>query len=111
MNISINANKSIIGISNNVRDYSTLESTFSSCIYYDTTRLQACSIINKISQNQLFIDGNKRTSLFMLFYYNSTYSLGLKKMTDKEYANIILRIANEHWSTERTCKELFGRMN
>lgn len=110
MEISIEANKEITGNTlNNVRDYSTLESTFSSCIYYNTIRLQACSIVNKLSQNQSFEDGNKRTSFFMLNYYNDIYSLGLKKYTDKQYADIILKIANEHWEPEKTCKILFGR--
>lgn len=109
--ISIEANKVITGNSiNNVRDYNTLESTFSSCIYYNTIRrLQACSIVNKLSQNQSFEDGNKRTSFFMLNYYNEVYSLGLKKLSDKEYADIILKIANEHWEPKKTCKELFGK--
>lgn len=108
--ISIEANKVITGNSiNNVRDYNTLESTFSSCIYYNTIRLQACSIVNKLSQNQSFEDGNKRTSFFMLNYYNEVYSLGLKKLSDKEYANIILKIANEHWEPKKICKELFGK--
>ena len=107
--LAILANKSITK-SGIVINSDTLESTFSSCIYYETERLQCCSIINKLAQNQSFEDGNKRTAFLMLLYYNENYNLGLLKKSDLEYGNIILDIAVNHWSPEKTCKILFGKM-
>ena len=60
--LAILANKSITR-SGIVINPDTLESTFSSCIYYETERLQCCSIINKLAQNQSFENGNKRRNL------------------------------------------------
>lgn len=100
-NIEITENK------NNIRDKSTLESTFSSCIYYDTNELQASSIVCKLSQNQSFYDGNKRTALFMLTYYSKEYKLKLKKMNDKKLADLILKLAIEHIEPEKARRLMF----
>lgn len=110
LSIAIDANREITSAGKfNVINQETLESTFSSCVYYDTERLQYCSIVNKLTQNQSFIDGNKRTSLFMLHYLNSEFNLGLIERTDEEIAKIIVQIAVEKWSVEKTCKILFNK--
>lgn len=105
--IAIRANSEITGMKLNIRDKSTLESTFSSCIYYDTDRLQASSIVCKLSQNQSFIDGNKRTALFMLNYYDMVYNLGKKNMNDYEVSDLILKTANDHLAPEQFSKLAF----
>lgn len=97
----IEVNKALINSEYNIRDMNTLESTFSSCIYYNTNILQVSSIVAKLAQNQSFIDGNKRTSATMLIYYNDEYNLGLKNISPRELANIILRVANERWTPEK----------
>ena len=111
LSIARDANREITGAGKfNIINQETLESTFSSCIYYDTERLQYCSIVNKLTQNQSFIDGNKRTALFMLHYLNDEFNLGLIKRTDEEIAELIVQIAVEKWSVEKSCKILFNRL-
>lgn len=107
--IAKEANKAITGIGIIINP-ETLESTFSSCIYYNTTKLQCCSIVNKLAQNQSFEDGNKRTALAMLDYYINYFDLELIVTDPKKLAKIILDIATKHWTPEETCKTLFGTL-
>ena len=46
LSIAVDANREITdAVKFNIINQETLESTFSSCIYYDTERLQCCSIL------------------------------------------------------------------
>ena len=105
--LCIEVNREITGMNDNIRDSDTLESTFSSCIYYESTNLQVASIVCKLSQNQSFLDGNKRTSFSMLIYYSNKYNIKLKSFSQEKYAEIILRVANEHWTPEKLSNIVF----
>lgn len=107
IDLCIEVNREITGMNDNIRDSDTLESTFSSCIYYESMKLQIASIVCKLAQNQSFMDGNKRTSFTMLTYYSDNYNVKLKSFSQEKYAEIILKVANEHWTPERLSSTIF----
>lgn len=107
--LSIRINEEILGVRDTVREISTLYSTFSSCIYYDSIELQISSIVSKLAQNQSFLDGNKRTSFIMLIYYSNKYNLKINVRTQKEYADMIIRIGTKHLEVEEVKDLLFAK--
>ena len=67
--------------------------------YYRRIERKAAALIESLSRNHGFADGNKRTAFLIvdLFIYRSGYRLrAIRGSADRDLENLILRIVQEH---------------
>lgn len=67
--------------------------------YYRRIDRKAAALIESLSRNHGFVDGNKRTAFLIvdLFIYRSGYRLrAIRGNSHQELENLILRIVREH---------------
>lgn len=88
---------------------SKVGSCLSSYYYYDNAHDQISSIINSIIKNHYFVDGNKRTGVLVLYLLAEFNNLTL--VDNNVLKDVIIDIANNHYSAEKISSLIFEKSN
>ena len=89
-----------VGESGSVINQHSLASSLASVSYYDTPLEQMASVVRSIMQNHPFVDGNKRTGVYLL--RSSVTSLGLTfKRSESECIVFAVKSVTERWTVEQ----------
>ena len=86
----------------------SVESAFSSYMYYETKEEQVCSIFNNIIRGHYFTDGNKRTSVMALISLCISNNIDFN-LTNKEVYEIAIKVAKDHLSIPDIAKLIFHK--
>lgn len=84
-----------------------LDSIYSSYMYYDDIKLQIMSIICNLLKGHYFVDGNKRTSVLLL-YILSKYNNVKLSITNDVLDDVIVQIIEDNLSVEDSAKLIFN---
>lgn len=82
----------------------SIESCFSSLDYLEDNRLKIASIVRSIVKNHYFQDANKRTAFAV---FTILCSLNNEEIKNKNWSDIFVKIASNHFSIEEIASLLF----
>lgn len=102
----IQINEAITGVKVDASRVAKVNSVFASIDYYDTVQEQIACIVSSIIKNHYFIDGNKRTALFVYLILCVGNDIQIT-YTSQQLAMIIVDIAMHKFDVEYSVSLLF----
>lgn len=102
----IDRNYYFTGVTYDEKRKDAVEGCYSSFFYYDTPQKQIASIVASLVKGHFFVDGNKRTALFV---YIMLSELNHVKYIDdeEEQVRVFVEMASSHKSVEEYAAMLF----
>lgn len=102
----IQMNQAVTGVVVDPERRQKVSSAFASVNYYDTIEERITCIVSAVIKNHYFLDGNKRTALFVYLVLCQLNSLKVNH-TSSELANIMEAIAVSSYNIEKFTEILF----
>lgn len=102
----IDRNYAFTGVESDTQRKQAVEACYSSFLYYDSPRKRIASIVASLIKGHFFVDGNKRTALFV---YILLSELNKIKYIDnaEEQVKTFVEIAASHKTVEEYADLLF----